>query len=199
MIYLIAVSSFTLGIISVICGIIGTVRRNDSLARTAAILWAVGFVVFVASGLTIRRQEADAAVPANVPTEYQESVPTHEPEPEPEQAPVPEPAPPEATPSAAPSGTMGERNALAKAEQYLSAMAFSYNGLIKQLEYEGFSHDEAVYGADNCRADWNEQAAKKAKNYLDAMPFSRDGLIEQLEYDEFTHEQAVYGVTANGY
>lgn len=95
--------------------------------------------------------------------------------------------------------TIGQRNALASAKNYLSFTSFSYDGLIKQLEYEKFSHEDAVYAADNCGADWNEQAAEKAKAYLDMMSFSRDGLIEQLEYDGFTHDQAVYGAEQNGY
>jgi hypothetical protein len=70
---------------------------------------------------------------------------------------------------------------------------------VEQLEYEGYSHTEAVYGADNCGADWNEQAAKSAANYLDYTSFSRSELIEQLEYEGFPHSQAVYGVEQNGY
>lgn len=97
------------------------------------------------------------------------------------------------------SATMGEKNALAAAKQYLSVIPFSYSGLIEQLEYEGYAHSEAVYGADNCGADWYEQAAKSARQYLSVMSFSRDGLIEQLEYEGFTHEQAVYGVKQSGY
>ena len=95
--------------------------------------------------------------------------------------------------------TMGQKNALLKAESYLSMTAFSYNGLVKQLEFEGYSHDEAVYGAENCEADWNEQSAAKAKSYLDMTAFSRDGLITQLEFEGFTHEQALFGAEANGY
>lgn len=95
--------------------------------------------------------------------------------------------------------TTGERNALSKAKSYLEFMAFSYSGLIEQLEYEGFSSSEAKYGADNCGADWNEQAAKKAKSYIDTMSFSKSGLIEQLEYEGFTKEQAEYGASAVGY
>lgn len=72
-------------------------------------------------------------------------------------------------------------------------MAFSYSGLIEQLEYEGYSTEEATYAVDNCGADWKEQAAKKAEEYLNSMSFSKSGLIEQLEYEGFTHEQAVYG------
>ena len=95
--------------------------------------------------------------------------------------------------------TMGEKNALGKALSYLSLMPFSYSGLIEQLEFEGYTHEEAVYGADNCEADWNEQAALKAQSYLDIMQFSREGLIEQLEFEGFTKEQAEYGVEAVGY
>ena len=97
------------------------------------------------------------------------------------------------------NATLGEQNALKKAKMYLEIMPFSYIGLIKQLEYEGYSHKEAVYGADNCGADWFEQAVKKAKLYLEIMPFSKEGLIAQLEYEGFTYEQAVYGAEQNGY
>ena len=95
--------------------------------------------------------------------------------------------------------TLGEKNALSSALSYLDYTAFSYTGLIKQLEYEGYSHTEAVYGADNCGADWNEQAAKCAEGYLEYTTFSRSGLINQLEYEGFTTEQAEYGVSAVGY
>lgn len=101
--------------------------------------------------------------------------------------------------SSFPTETMGQKNALRSAREYLNYTAFSYQGLIEQLEYEKFSHEEAVYAADNCGADWYEQATKSAKEYLNFTSFSRDGLIEQLEYEGFTHEQAVYGVEANGY
>ena len=98
-----------------------------------------------------------------------------------------------------PSPTMGEKNALGSARQYLSISAFSYTGLINQLEYEGYSTEEATYAADNCNANWNEQAAKSAKEYLDMSSFSRQELINQLIYEGFTQEQAEYGVTRNGY
>ena len=80
----------------------------------------------------------------------------------------------------------------------MEVSAFSYKGLIGQLEYSGYTSSEATYGADHCGADWYQQAARKAKQYLDIMGFSRDKLIFQLEYDGFTHDQAVYGVEANG-
>ena len=94
--------------------------------------------------------------------------------------------------------TKAQENAVKKAKSYLNYSAFSRKGLIEQLEFEGFTHEEAIYGVDNVGADWNEQAVKKAKAYLDTMAFSRSGLIKQLEFEGFTHEQAVYGVEQNG-
>lgn len=95
--------------------------------------------------------------------------------------------------------TIGQRNALNAAKKYLNVMAFSYEGLIHQLEFEKYTTEQATYGADSCGADWNEQAARSAKNYLNLMSFSHDSLITQLEFEGFTHEQAVYGAEANGY
>ena len=90
--------------------------------------------------------------------------------------------------------TRGMKNALWAAKNYLAVMPFSHKGLIEQLEFEGYSHSEAEYAADNCGANWKEQAVKAAEGYLDIMPFSRSELIEQLEFEGFTYEQAVYGV-----
>ena len=73
--------------------------------------------------------------------------------------------------------TLGEKNALKCAKNYLNTMAFSYQGLIKQLEFEGYSNEEAIYAVDNCGADWNEQAVKTAQSYLKYSSFSRNGLI----------------------
>lgn len=95
--------------------------------------------------------------------------------------------------------TVSQRAALSQAKSYLDVSAFSYEGLIDQLEYEQYTHEDAVYAVDNCGADWNEQAAKSAESYLSIMSFSRNKLIDQLEYEGFTHEQAVYGVEQNGY
>ena len=88
--------------------------------------------------------------------------------------------------------TMGQKNALQSAKDYLSFSAFSYEGLIEQLEYEQYSHEDAVFAADNCGADWFEQALDSALSYLSFSAFSYTGLIEQLEYEGFTTEQATY-------
>lgn len=97
------------------------------------------------------------------------------------------------------SATLGETNALKSAKQYLDFMPFSYQGLIDQLQYEKFTLEESTYAADNCGADWNEQAAKCAQSYIENMSFSRESLIDQLIYEGFTQEQAEYGAQAVGY
>lgn len=103
---------------------------------------------------------------------------------------------PVTTPS---SETLSQQNAVKKAKSYLRFSAFSREGLIEQLEFEGFPTDDAIYGVDHSGANWNEQAVKKAKSYLSYSSFSRSGLIEQLEFEGFTPEQAEYGVRGAGY
>lgn len=76
--------------------------------------------------------------------------------------------------------TAGQKNAIEKAKAYLNVMCFSYQGLVSQLEFEGFTHEEAVYGVDRCGADWNQQALGKANSYLSVSAFSRQGLVDQL-------------------
>ena len=95
--------------------------------------------------------------------------------------------------------TMGEAQALKKAQQYLAISAFSYEGLIEQLIYDKFSEDEAKYAADRCGADWLEQAITKAETYLKISSFSRDGLMDQLQYDGFSYTEAYYAVLSLGY
>lgn len=96
------------------------------------------------------------------------------------------------------SETVSQKNAVRSAKVYLGYFAFSHDGLVTQLEYEQFSHTDAVYGADNSGANWNEQAAKAAKLYMEYSAFSRGSLIEQLKYEKFTQAQAEYGANAVG-
>lgn len=171
----------------------------------------VVIVVMIASSSSGKEKQSTASAPTATPqvtneavsdskdtsaqsdtNEFQEAEPTESEAPQEAVSEIEQPA-------VEPEVAMGESNALAKAKSYLDFTAFSYTGLIDQLEYEGFSTEEATYGADNCGADWNEQAAKKAKSYLEFTSFSRSGLIDQLLYDGFTQEQAEYGVTQNGY
>ena len=43
--------------------------------------------------------------------------------------------------------TTSQKNAVRAAENYLSVMSFSFKGLVEQLEYDGYTHEQAVYGA----------------------------------------------------
>ena len=97
-----------------------------------------------------------------------------------------------------PNQTTAQRNAVRQAESYLDFSAFSEEGLIRQLEFEGFSNEDAIYAVSNVEVDWNEQAAQKAESYLDFSGFSRSGIIEQLEFEGFTTEQAIYGADSVG-
>ena len=85
-----------------------------------------------------------------------------------------------------------------KAQSYISHMAFSREGLIDQLEYEGYSRREAETAVDLCFIDWEDQALAKALGYLDHMAFSKQGLLDQLEYEGFTHQEASYAVNRCG-
>jgi hypothetical protein len=97
-----------------------------------------------------------------------------------------------------PSISVSQENAHDKAADYLAYSAFSRSGLIKQLEFEGFSTADATFGADSVKADWNQQAAKKAKDYLSYSSFSAASLQRQLEFEGFTASQAQYGVSTTG-
>jgi hypothetical protein len=118
----------------------------------------------------------------------QESFPSGDPEDEPDaNGTLPDTA-------VAPAGaTASQANAIKSAKQYLSFSPYSYLGIIEQLEFDKYTHEDAVYAADNCGADWRAQALKSAKRYIEYSAFSNSGLIYQLEYEKFTSEQAKYG------
>ena len=83
--------------------------------------------------------------------------------------------------------------AIQKAKLYINTMPFSKEGLIHQLEYDKYSHSDAVNAVNSLNIDWREQAIRKAKQYLMVMPFSCKELENQLIYDKFTPSQAHYG------
>ena len=64
---------------------------------------------------------------------------------------------------------------------------------MERLVFDDFTKEQAAYGADNCGADWNEQAVEAAENMLKYGHYSYDGLVEALEYDDFIKEQAAHG------
>ena len=104
-----------------------------------------------------------------------------------------------ATVSEQSGSTENEQNAVKRASSYLNYSAFSYSTLVDKLKSEGFTQEEADYGASHCKADWSEQAAKKAQEYLDSSSYSHQELIDKLLSEGFTQEEADYGVSAVGY
>ena len=161
-------------------------------------VWAIAVLIIAiaaaasgGSGTTESPQATPAATAPAVTATAAEQPPVSEPV-------AAEPVAPEPVP-AAPSMTMGQENAVAKAESYLSYAAFSRKGLIGQLKYEGFSTSDATFAVGHITVNWNEQAAKKAQSYIDMTSFSRQGLIDQLVYEGFTQTQAKYGAKAVGY
>ncbi len=93
--------------------------------------------------------------------------------------------------------TTPREGACALAASYLERTAFSYQGLIKQLKAGGCSDEDAVYAADNCGADWKEQAARRAQYHLDGMGIGRTQLIQMLLNDGFTEEEVAYALAAH--
>ena len=89
--------------------------------------------------------------------------------------------------------TTAQREAAETALNYLNTIAFSRSGLIDQLEFEGYSKNDATLAVDSLTVDWREQAALKAESYLDTGSFSESGLVDQLEFEGFTRAQAEYG------
>ena len=151
---------------------------------------AVDFGNYIKVEKVLTSTSIPAPVPVPIPIPIPTSIPTPAPASTPASIPTPVPVP---TPVPTSSETVSQKNAVKKAKSYLEYLAFSHDGLVAQLEYEKFSHADAVYGVDNSGADWNEQAVKKAKSYLEYLAFSYNGLVEQLVYEKFTQAQAEYG------
>ncbi|WP_374976742.1 Ltp family lipoprotein [Microbacterium trichothecenolyticum] len=95
--------------------------------------------------------------------------------------------------------TLAQQNAIEEAKDYLAFSGFSRSGLISQLEYEGYSTEDATFGVDNAGADWNAEAAESAADYLEYSSFSRQGLYDQLAYEGFSDAEIQYGLSQVGY
>lgn len=95
--------------------------------------------------------------------------------------------------------TLAQQNAIEEAKDYLAYSGFSRSGLISQLEYEGYSTEDATFGVDNAGADWNAEAAESAADYLEYSSFSRQGLYDQLAHEGFSDAEIQYGLSQVGY
>lgn len=94
--------------------------------------------------------------------------------------------------------TVGQENALKKAESYSSTLHMSKKGIYNQLtsSIEGFTNEEAQYAIDNIDADWNTNALEKAKDYQSTMNMSKSAIYNQLisSVEGFTKEEAQYAI-----
>lgn len=90
------------------------------------------------------------------------------------------------------------QNCYDTAMSYLDFMAFSRNGLIHQLQYDGYTDNAISNALDLLEKDyvsWDIEALKKAQEYMETFSFSQQRLYEQLIHDGFTEEQANYGAS----
>src|SRR5690606_21802997 len=86
-------------------------------------------------------------------------------EPETAKEPAAEPEEPKAEPKPAPEAepeepslTVAQEQAIISADSYLFLGGFSRTGLIAQLEFEGFSTEDAAFAVDYLDPNWNQQA-----------------------------------------
>ena len=92
------------------------------------------------------------------------------------------------------------RSAIEKAQNYLSCMPLSPNGLYDQLLFEGFSEQDSEFAVNCLVVDWDEMCYETAVNYLTNIGgFSKQSLIDQLVFEGFTKKQAKKAVKKLGY
>jgi hypothetical protein len=100
--------------------------------------------------------------------------------------------------------TQQQQSAREEAQQYLATTAFSYQGLIDQLDSSagsGYSVNDATVSVNSLTVDWNAEAVQSAKQYMQLTPMSCQDLIDQLDSsagDQYTVAQATYGATQAG-
>lgn len=153
--------SFVGMIIFLILGIVGAIRKSKNTKRNF-IITGVCFVLFIAAlSLGGDSSETDQAESPITETEENDEVEQEEPtekeavpDVEKEEEPVKEePEQPKEEVKEEPQLTVSQQNAIRHAENYISTMPFSKTGLIEQLEYEGYSTEDATYAVDHIDVD----------------------------------------------
>ena len=94
--------------------------------------------------------------------------------------------------------TPAQQDAVDLAKNYLDQAAFSYLGLVSQLEYDGIDYETADFAVARCGADWYLQAELSARSYLELGGFDRQTMIDTLLFEGFTNAEAAYGADAVG-
>lgn len=134
-----------LDIIAIVLGIIAIVskKQKSELGIAGLIIGTISIILVIFIGIfffsetdtstiettEIRTEQSDSNTPAETVSNESEE-PTN---------------PSEAAPS---NETVSQQNAVKAAKAYLDFSAFSRDGLIDQLEYEGFTTEQAVYGVE---------------------------------------------------
>lgn len=200
---MINVIALVLAVLALIFAIIGLTRvKHVGIGRRRAVAALVLAAVTLVTVPTINAAFFNSTTDPVAVGETQEPTPTPEPTepPAPQEPsdpsvvePEPEPEPEE------PSLTVSQEQAILSAEGYLFMGGFSRSGLIGQLEYEGFSTDDATFAVDVMGTDWDEQAALSAAGYMEVGGFSAQSILDQLLYEGFTQGQAEYGVETAGF
>jgi hypothetical protein len=126
-----------------------------------------------------------------------EAPPETEPQTQTQQEPT-EPKKEEAEPEQ-PKETTSQEQARISAESYLDMGGFSKKGLVEQLEFEGFSTDDARYAVSAVDVSWEGQAVISAQGYMDMGGFSEESLVEQLAFEGFTEKQARHAASVVGF
>lgn len=80
--------------------------------------------------------------------------------------------------------------------KYLDSTGFSKDGLIRQMEHDGYETGRAQRAIQQIGPDWNEQAAKAAESYLRVEDYSKEELQDLLKKAGFTEDEAAAGAEA---
>ena len=91
-----------------------------------------------------------------------------------------------------------QETAVERAKFHTKYNSYSQKGLVKMLVFEGFSDEDAEYGAANCGADWNKEAMEDAESYLNYKSYTRQELYDQLKYEGYTEGQILYALAKVG-
>lgn len=163
--------------------------KEKSKRNAVAIAIGVLLTLGVIGAITEDEEASDESNPESAPTEGvgSQAVETNVSED------TSQPVPMTGAPVTATVGTSYSWEAFDMAASYLRYSSFSRDGLINQLEYEGYTTEDATAAVDAQGADWNAQAVGSAESYLGFTAFSRQGLIDQLEYEGYTNSQATFG------
>ena len=175
--------------------------KERKARRTRKFVGTIGVLVTVASlsGCVTDRVKSD-----NIDKEVVKVEATQEPIATPEVTPVPTETPEERAEREAreflDSLPIERRSAIEMAQNYLSCMPLSPNGLYDQLLFEGFSEQDSEFAVNCLVVDWDEMCYETAVNYVTNIGgFSKQSLIDQLVFEGFTKKQAKKAVKRLGY